>query len=389
MRFVFVYLIFALLVSCSPSSSQENQNPEDHIHSWKEVSVNDTATCLEDGVITHAYVCTVCNETKTEEEPSKAKGHQWGEFVEVIKPTCSAEGKREKKCSVCNATEQEIISKLEHSFTSSTVAATCQSFSVTTYTCRNCGYSYKEQGSVYGEHKYARTAYKAPSCTVGGAARYECSVCGDSYEENLPALGGRDYNFLYESPSSLYNSSTAFADCSVCGDRYQEGLDISSYNLTYMCFYRFVSSYDKATGKAFTETHIISSSLSTEATFSYADGRTEKHKVYLDQYIGSLLSFKGEELVTAFENSSEICQCTIAGNTLSNALWKGNLRSDGNRQNYISTNWFDIGTENFMKYDSLVVQISIGDDLTIDATFDMSSIWQLLRDANAMIESLH
>lgn len=389
MRLYIVYLLFALLISCSPSSSQENQNPQEHIHFWKEVSVTDTATCTEDGMITRSYVCTVCTETKTEEGPSKAKGHQWGEFVEVVKPTCSTEGKREKKCSACNAVEQETIPNLEHSFTSSTVAATCQSFAVITYTCRNCGYIYQEYGNVYGEHRYTRTAYKAPSCTVGGTARYECSICGDSYEESLPSLGGHDYNFLYESPSSLFSSGTAFVACSVCGDRYQEGLDISSYGLPYMCFYRFVSSYDKNTGKAFTETHITSSSLSAEATFSYADGRTETHTIYLDQYIASLLSFKGNELIEAFENSSAICQCTIAGNILSNVLWEGGLRSGGNQWNRISTNWFDIGTEKFMKYDSLVVQITIGKGLTIDVIFDMSNIWQLLRDANAMIESLH
>lgn len=61
------------------------------------------AKCLESGWIT--TVCSVCGKTLSSAIGEKAKGHQYGDWIEVIKATAEKEGLLKRTCSECNAAE--------------------------------------------------------------------------------------------------------------------------------------------------------------------------------------------------------------------------------------------------------------------------------------------
>lgn len=384
LRFYVFILAMLSVVSCAqPAQDIESSEPQEHVHNWKMCSSEDTATCTEDGIVKQTYVCTICDLTRIEENPSYAKGHRWNNFVEMVEPTCTAEGQRERTCSVCGSIEREPIPTIDHVFyQSSSEPATCISYAVTTYYCGQCGYSYEEYGNEYGDHWYSRTSYKEPTCIVGGSARYECLRCGDSYEETLPSLGGHDYGIIREYSNDIFYNETAYPECLNCGLRYPEGIDFSDYDLPYTRFWVFRVVWDKETNTVEANMYIQGSGIETEANFVFSDKPAEKHKIVM-LIGGGRLSFGGDELHDYFVNTTEFCTCTVAVGTLDNVICSGNLSSD------LSLAAYGIPISEYMKSDNIVVQMRIGSNLTIDASFDMSEFWRLIRDASTLIESLH
>ena len=80
-----------------------------HEHKWVEdKSKSKAATCTEDGYT--YYVCSVCNETKT--ETIKATGHKFGDWKVTKEATTTSEGQKERICSICGEKETQTIAKL-------------------------------------------------------------------------------------------------------------------------------------------------------------------------------------------------------------------------------------------------------------------------------------
>ena len=89
-------------------------------HSLEKTEARD-ATCTEDGNTAY-WTCSVCDklfsddkgehETTPEATVVPAKGHDWGEWVVTVRPTCTAEGKQVRTCSACGETETEVLPKL-------------------------------------------------------------------------------------------------------------------------------------------------------------------------------------------------------------------------------------------------------------------------------------
>lgn len=79
---------------------------EEHTHSYAEVTV--AATCTEAGSIT--YTCE-CEDTYS--EVIEALGHTWGEWSVTKEATTTAEGEKTRVCSVCGASENEVIPMVE------------------------------------------------------------------------------------------------------------------------------------------------------------------------------------------------------------------------------------------------------------------------------------
>ncbi len=85
------------------------QNQE-HDHKWKEnTSKSKAATCTEDGY--KFYECTVEGCTETKKETVKATGHKYGEWKVTKEATTSAEGEKQRECSVCKNVEKQTIAK--------------------------------------------------------------------------------------------------------------------------------------------------------------------------------------------------------------------------------------------------------------------------------------
>lgn len=74
-----------------------------------------------------------------EPEPSCEDGHTWEGWKTTREASCTQSGKRERVCSVCGTSQEELISSLGHDYRESRETDTA-----IVYTCTNCGASYTE-----------------------------------------------------------------------------------------------------------------------------------------------------------------------------------------------------------------------------------------------------
>ena len=165
------------------------------------------ADCIKDGKLVRS--CNICGEQEVVKE--QAVGHSYENKV-TQKPTTTTVGIRTFTCSLCGDSYTEEISKLEeahrHSYTEKvTKEATCTEKGEKTFSC-SCKDSYTETIEALGHdvvngacsrcnyiepslpshsHSYTTSTITA-TCIKAGATIYTCS-CGDTYSEELKALG--------------------------------------------------------------------------------------------------------------------------------------------------------------------------------------------------------
>ena len=137
-------------------------------------------TCTEAG--SKSYHCVDCGNT-TEITEIPATGHTPGDWIIDVEATLDADGSKHKECTVCGETlVTMIIPNLSHVFLTETIAPTCTENGYTTYTCRDCNYSYTDdyvpalghtEGDVVVENSIAAT------CIMGGSQDnvIYCTVC--------------------------------------------------------------------------------------------------------------------------------------------------------------------------------------------------------------------
>lgn len=136
---------------------------------------------------------------KNEEQPPHE--HSWGEWVEVVKPTCDAEGIKECFCTECKEGKKETIEKLEHEYINEEVLApaTCSSNGVKVYNCKHCGIL-KEEEITKLDHKIENG-----SCTVCGTSVMEIAKYTITVEFNEGI--GNDPSGEYASGDKVYLSN--------------------------------------------------------------------------------------------------------------------------------------------------------------------------------------
>ncbi|MGN0443715.1 MAG: hypothetical protein ACI4F5_03775, partial [Acutalibacteraceae bacterium] len=162
---------------------------------------------------THTKTCA-CGYSVTED-------CNWDDGTMVIAPTCVVEGSTKYTCVNCgNTRTEQDIAKIDHSFTGE---------------IKNNGdgtHSYKcEKGcNEYGgtvDCTYTSKVTTQPSCTTAGVTTYTCKDCGYSYTENIPAATGHSYNdgVITKTPNCVDKGVKTFT-CSKCGDTYTEEIPI-------------------------------------------------------------------------------------------------------------------------------------------------------------------
>jgi len=128
------------------------------------------ATCTEKGY--EAYdTCSTCGFTTYTE--TDALGHNYGEWVETTKATCTTAGVKTKTCTRCGEKETEAVAALGHDTVSHEAkAATCTEGGWNAYeTCSRCDYTTKVETAALG-HNYG-TEWKSD----GTQHWHECTVC--------------------------------------------------------------------------------------------------------------------------------------------------------------------------------------------------------------------
>ena len=171
--------------------------------------------------------------------------HKWGNWTTSKNATCTADGQKIRKCSVCGKTETSAIAKTGHKYESKVIAPTCTAKGYTLYTCSVCKNSYKDKYTNEIAHKWtdwsttknatcledglktrkcsacgktetsaiAKTGHKyeskviAPTCTAKGYTLYTCSVCKNSYKDNYINAKGHSFECKEENGSKIYTCS--------------------------------------------------------------------------------------------------------------------------------------------------------------------------------------
>ena len=186
---------------CHCGSSYTDQYVSATGHQFQKVKIE--PTCEEQGYIN--YICH-CGDTYTDSYIDPL-GHSFGEWYLLYAPMCMQEGEQRRDCSACHAFEQQTVPATGHAYLDEVTSPTCQSQGYTTHRCFNCGDSYVDSFTDYGDHSWGGwyTA-ESPSCAVDGIESRQCSVCYIYDSRTIPAYG---HNYS----SSVIAPETAIEIC--------------------------------------------------------------------------------------------------------------------------------------------------------------------------------
>ena len=163
---------------------------EKHIHQWNDWKTITEPTCCKNGKKTRT--CKSCGETE-ELQIEPTGNHNLSE--RRVEPTCTSEGSIIKKCQNdgCSYQETVRIPKKDHTYTSVVTAPTCKEQGYTTYTCSECGNTYKGDYVATVEHSFKDYKYNNDAtCTKDGTKTATCEFgCGTTNTVTAPntALG--------------------------------------------------------------------------------------------------------------------------------------------------------------------------------------------------------
>ena len=123
--------------------------------------------------------------------------HTWGPWYEIVAPTCTEQGQKERECTVCHQRQTDFITALGHDYstTYTIVAPSCEYSGVGTRECSRChqsedfvidplDHSFVQEN---GEDKVVWT--RQPTCTESGTGTKTCTRCHEAIEVTVEPLG--------------------------------------------------------------------------------------------------------------------------------------------------------------------------------------------------------
>ena len=140
------------------------------------------ATCTSTG-LTAGSKCSVCNETIVAQEVTPKLEHSYGSWNNLIAPTCTKEGKKQRICTLCNNVESITLEKAEHTIvTLPQKPATCTSTGLTIGSkCSVCNkIIVAQEVTPKVDHNYGNwNTIIAPTCTKEGKKQRICTLCNN------------------------------------------------------------------------------------------------------------------------------------------------------------------------------------------------------------------
>ena len=246
--------------TCSRCPAEDPDHPMTTVtapgHDWNEGVVTTEPTCSQKGVMTFTCKRENCGATNTEEIDTIA--HSYGDWTTVSAATCTAKGKRQRTCTVCNHVEEEEIAPLsasgEHQWGEWNVTkeADCGVTGSRNHTCSVCHITESEDIPALTHQWGNETILQAATCTHAGTKQLTCSHCGATKTEEIPALSQVGHSF---------NSETGV--CNVC--------HISGYRLTAAASALGTASINGATPAA-DYTTVVEAGTALTVTFAPKEG---------------------------------------------------------------------------------------------------------------------
>ena len=152
--------------------------PCEHKHTESRAAVE--STCSKQGTAAGTF-CTDCQTYVSGGELLPLIDHSYGDWYDVINVTCTTNGSKTHKCSVCEFAETITTNATGHTETFVvTKDATCYQEGVKTYTCSICNATRTESIPATNEHTYVNGQCTTEGCTATEGAG------GGSTEEPEP-----------------------------------------------------------------------------------------------------------------------------------------------------------------------------------------------------------
>ena len=189
----------------------------------------------------YSFICSVCSTDSrldlylddnviyiTEYQPCVE--HSFGSWTVAKIPTCSEEGRDERRCEVCGYKEERSVPKDPDTHTydwTVTEEATCSAPGEEEGVCSGCGHETTREIPKTEHDPQVTQEGISPTCTESGwSEEVICSVCGEVIEarEELAALG-HDYTSEVETEPTEDTPGVRRYTCSRCGDTYTEEIE--------------------------------------------------------------------------------------------------------------------------------------------------------------------
>ena len=124
----------------------------------------------------HCERCAVDYETRT-----AAFGHTWNiDEEKSVAATCTTTGSNTYVCETCESEYSVTVSKTEHNYSSSIIAADCTNGGYTLKICDDCGHEAKTNFTSPLGHKIVDEVVE-PTCLENGYTKHYCSECGETF----------------------------------------------------------------------------------------------------------------------------------------------------------------------------------------------------------------
>lgn len=228
---------------CSVCSYVDEKDIDALGHSYKDIVVD--PSCTERGNTIHE--CERCGHTYTDSY-TDATGHDFGEWTSLTKPTCTASGVEQRKCTSCPQTETKIVSPLGHNYKAEIVEPTCLEQGYTTHICLRCGTGYNDTFVPPRGHDYETEVVREPHCETEGERKFHCTKCEKEYYSDIPATG---HNYELTGTEEVNGENIRTYVCTNCGaittqnmgEQYEQvssyiGYLFGQYQPYKRCYYR-------------------------------------------------------------------------------------------------------------------------------------------------------
>lgn len=195
--------------TCSVCSYVDERDKDSLGHSYKDTVIDPSCTERDNTV----HECERCGYTYTDSytEPT---GHNFGEWVDLTKPTCTASGVEQRKCADCPQTETKIVSPLGHNYKAEIVEPTCLEQGYTTHICSRCGTGYNDTFVSPLGHDYETEVVREPHCETEGERKFHCTKCEKEYYSDIPATG---HNYELTGTEEVNGENIRTYVCTNCG----------------------------------------------------------------------------------------------------------------------------------------------------------------------------
>lgn len=196
---------------CTYCGYTENVDIEANGHKYESIRT-EKATCSKSGTITK--ICRICKNETSEVIPKV--DHVYVE--NKIAPTCTEDGRVEKKCIICSDTEVLEISKATgHDYqVTAKKEATCSDFGQEEMICSKCK-DFQTEIIPVREHEFTLD-YLPAGCEYDGYRRMACTWCGAISEEEILTAIGHDYRTIAILPPTCSKVGQIDKRCTHCGN---------------------------------------------------------------------------------------------------------------------------------------------------------------------------